>query len=41
MGRRLFDSNPLISVHYKGMNAIFTNDWRDQLTLDLTSPALQ
>ncbi|MGW2664271.1 hypothetical protein ACWCW7_25185 [Nocardia tengchongensis] len=37
----MFDSNPFIGVRYEGTNAVFTNDWRNQLTLDLTSPAFR
>ncbi|WP_369640469.1 hypothetical protein [Nocardia sp. JMUB6875] len=36
----MFQSNPFIDVRYEGATAIFTNDWRNCLTLDLTSPAL-
>jgi hypothetical protein len=36
----MFNSNPFIGVQYEGMVAVFTNDWRNRLTLDLMSPAL-
>ncbi|MFB7668964.1 hypothetical protein ACFC1R_34465 [Kitasatospora sp. NPDC056138] len=32
-------SNPFVGVHYEGLTAVFTNDWRNLLTLDLTGPA--
>lgn len=35
----MFHSNPFIAVRYEGMKAVFTNDWGNQLTLDLTSAA--
>ncbi|MFI6369260.1 hypothetical protein ACIBG0_42000 [Nocardia sp. NPDC050630] len=37
----MFYSNPFIRVHYKGMSAVFTNDWGNRLMLDLMSPALR
>ncbi|WP_040815632.1 hypothetical protein [Nocardia concava] len=36
----MYLSNPFINVRYEGTTAIFTNDWRNCLTLNLTSPAL-
>ncbi|MEU2236998.1 hypothetical protein [Streptomyces vietnamensis] len=36
----MFHSNPFVGVRYEGMSAVFTNDWGNRLTLDLTSPAL-
>lgn len=36
----MYLSNPFITVRYEGTTAIFTNDWRNHLTLDLTTPAL-
>lgn len=36
----MFSSNPFVSVRYEGTSAVITNDWRNLLTLDLTSPAL-
>ena len=36
----MFQSNPFLSVRYEGVSAVFTNDWRNRLTLDLTSPVL-
>lgn len=35
----MFYSNPFVGVRYEGMQAVFTNDWGNQLMLDLTSPA--
>jgi hypothetical protein len=35
----MFNSNPFVGVHYEGLVAVFTNDWRNQLTLDLTGTA--
>lgn len=37
----MFYSNPFIAVRYEGMNAVFTNDWGNQLVLDLMSPAFR
>ncbi|MRH87544.1 hypothetical protein GFY24_08755 [Nocardia sp. SYP-A9097] len=37
----MYLSNPFTGVRYQGMTAVFTNDWRNRLTLDLTSPALR
>ncbi|BAW05006.1 hypothetical protein [Nocardia seriolae] len=37
----VFLSNPFISVRFEGPNAICLNDWRNHLTLDLTTPALR
>lgn len=34
----MFSSNPFVGVRYEGMKAVFTNDWGNQLMLDLTSP---
>jgi hypothetical protein len=36
----MWNSNPFLAVRYEGTTAVFTNDWRNRLTLDLTSPAL-
>lgn len=36
----MFCSNPFVGVHHEGATAVFTNDWRNCLTLDLTVPAL-
>ncbi|MEU0939957.1 hypothetical protein [Embleya sp. NPDC005971] len=36
----MFCSNPFTGVRYEGASAVFTNDWRNLLTLDLTDPAL-
>ncbi|MFE0136796.1 hypothetical protein ACFWY6_35345 [Streptomyces sp. NPDC059037] len=36
----MFCSNPFVGVHHEGAIAVFTNDWRNCLTLDLTAPAL-
>ncbi|MFJ6863496.1 hypothetical protein ACIQRS_04865 [Streptomyces termitum] len=36
----MFRSNPFVGVRYEGMRAVFTNDWGNLLTLDLTTPAL-
>ncbi|MFJ2577152.1 hypothetical protein [Kitasatospora aureofaciens] len=32
----MYHSNPFVEVHYEGVTAVFTNDWRNRLTLDLT-----
>ncbi|WP_433673174.1 hypothetical protein ACQP06_17470 [Nocardia sp. CA-136227] len=37
----MFDANPFIGVHYEGMTAVLTNNWRNHLRLDLTHPALR
>jgi hypothetical protein len=34
------NSNPFIGVRYEGTRAVFTNDWRNRLVLDLASPVL-
>ncbi|MER5972467.1 hypothetical protein ABT112_22470 [Streptomyces sp. NPDC002055] len=39
-GAVMFLSNPFVRVHYEGTSAVFTNDWGNQLQLDLVSPAL-
>ncbi|MGW4229209.1 hypothetical protein ACWEF9_07955 [Streptomyces sp. NPDC004980] len=36
----MWSSNPFMGVRYEGTIAVFTNDWRNQLTLDLTERAL-
>jgi len=36
----MWSSNPFLGVRYEGPVAVFTNDWRNRLTLDLTNPAL-
>lgn len=36
----MWNSNPFLGVHYEGTAAVFTNDWGNRLTLDLTDPAL-
>ena len=36
----MFHSNPFVGVRYEGTRAVFTNDWGNLLTLDLTTPAL-
>ncbi|WP_326740505.1 hypothetical protein [Streptomyces sp. NBC_01022] len=36
----MWNSNPFVGVHYEGATAVFTNDWRNRLRLDLTDPAL-
>ncbi|MEV8020230.1 hypothetical protein AB0O76_28580 [Streptomyces sp. NPDC086554] len=36
----MFLSNPFVGVYHEGATAVFTNDWRNCLTLDLTAPAL-
>lgn len=36
----MFSSNPFAAVRYRGAIAVFTNDWRNLLELDLTSPVL-
>lgn len=33
-------SNPFLGVRFEGATAVFTNDWRNELRLDLTAPAL-
>ncbi|WP_405862005.1 hypothetical protein OG361_01825 [Streptomyces sp. NBC_00090] len=33
-------SNPFLGVRFEGSTAVFTNDWRNELRLDLTDPAL-
>ncbi|MFE3542888.1 hypothetical protein ACFXK0_07960 [Nocardia sp. NPDC059177] len=35
----MFYSNPFTSVHYEATTAVFTNDWRNQLRLDLAAAA--
>ncbi|GAA1969338.1 hypothetical protein [Kitasatospora viridis] len=32
-------SNPFTGVHWEGGEAVFTNDWRNRLRLDLADPA--
>ncbi|MFD3996162.1 hypothetical protein [Streptomyces sp. NPDC058583] len=34
-------SNPFLGVRYDGTLAVFANDWRNLLTLDLADPALR
>lgn len=36
----MFCSNPFAGVHHEGATAVFTNDWNNRLTLDLTAPEL-
>ncbi|MGW5865133.1 hypothetical protein ACWFRJ_23490 [Streptomyces sp. NPDC055239] len=36
----MFRSNPFVGVRHEGTSAVFTNDWGNQLVLDLTRPAL-
>ncbi|MEE1739568.1 hypothetical protein PUR49_24095 [Streptomyces sp. BE147] len=36
----MWSSNPFLGVRYEGSAAVFTNDWGNLLTLDLTAPAL-
>jgi hypothetical protein len=36
----MFYSNPFVGVHHEGATAVFTNDWNNRLTLDLTVPEL-
>ncbi|GGV98327.1 hypothetical protein GCM10010230_21610 [Streptomyces narbonensis] len=36
----MYLSNPFVGVRYEGTTAVFTNDWRNELRLDLTAPAL-
>lgn len=36
----MFCSNPFVGMHHEGATAVFTNDWKNRLTLDLTAPAL-
>lgn len=31
----MFQSNPFMTVEYEGPRAVFVNDWRNRLTLDL------
>ncbi|MFG3258938.1 hypothetical protein [Streptomyces sp. NPDC048172] len=35
----MFLSNPFVGVRCEGTTAVFTNDWRNVLTLDVTGPA--
>lgn len=35
----MWDSNPFLGVRFEGPAAVFTNDWRNLLTLDLSEPA--
>ncbi|MET9662314.1 hypothetical protein [Streptomyces sp. NPDC006510] len=36
----MFCSNPFVGMHHEGATAVFTNDWKNRLTLDLTVPPL-
>ncbi|MER5791863.1 hypothetical protein [Streptomyces sp. NPDC001980] len=36
----MFRSNPFVAVHHEGTSTVFTNDWGNRMTLDLTSSAL-
>lgn len=36
----MYVSNPFVGVRYEGATAVFTNDWGNELRLDLTDPAL-
>ncbi|MFF8840748.1 hypothetical protein [Streptomyces sp. NPDC015130] len=36
----LYRSNPFVGVRYEGTTAVVTNDWRNELRLDLASPEL-
>ncbi|MGW6393851.1 hypothetical protein ACWFR1_25880 [Streptomyces sp. NPDC055103] len=36
----MYCSNPFVGVRYEGATAVFTNDWGNELRLDLTDPAL-
>ncbi|WP_280423679.1 hypothetical protein [Nocardia carnea] len=36
----MFSANPFIGVRYEGTSAIFVNDWRNLLTLDLADADL-
>ncbi|MFB7612050.1 hypothetical protein [Streptomyces gardneri] len=35
----MFHSNPFLGVRYEGTTAVFSNDWWNELRLDLTDPA--
>ncbi|MEU0067011.1 hypothetical protein ABZ085_27875 [Streptomyces albidoflavus] len=36
----MYLSNPFVAVRFEGSRAVFTNDWRNLLTLDLAAPPL-
>ncbi|MDT0265028.1 hypothetical protein RM844_01860 [Streptomyces sp. DSM 44915] len=37
----MWSSNPFTGVRVRGTRAVFRNDWRNELTLDLDDPALR
>ncbi|MER5636941.1 hypothetical protein ABT095_08295 [Kitasatospora sp. NPDC002227] len=37
----MFSSNPFVGVRYEGTDAVFTNEWRNLLRLDLSDPVFR